>query len=259
MDAQFGTVGLRGGRMARVTILGSGDAFGAGGRLFGTYLVETEATTLLLECGPTVLQGLKRVACDPARIDGVFVSHLHGDHFGGIPFLFMEYRYQTPRTRPIAIYGPSGICDGVTDLFGALYHRIATTDSPFPVTFGEATPGAPIRFADVVVEPFAVSHVSELVCLGYRLRVGGKIICFSGDSGWGPELADAARGADLFLCECSTYDTQLDIHVSYPEIAAEAAGLGCGRVVLTHLGDEVLARAEHLALECATDGMTIDV
>ena len=72
-------------------------------------------------------------------------------------------------------------------------------------------------------------------------------------------FATAAAGADLFLCECSTYETRLDIHVSYPEVAAEAAALGCGRVVLTHLGDEVLARASSLGLECATDGMTIEL
>lgn len=245
--------------MPRVTILGSGDAFGAGGRLFGCYLVETREATFLLECGPTVLQGLKRAACDPARLDFVLVSHLHGDHFGGVPFLFMEYRYQTPRTRPLALYGPPGLCERTERLFAALYHRIADTASPFEAVFEAVRGGAAFRVRDVLVEPFAVSHVPELSCVGYRVTAEGKTICFSGDSAWSPELKAAAAGADLFLCECSTYETRLDIHVSYPEVAAEAAALGCRRILLTHLGDEVLARASSLGLECATDGMTIDL
>lgn len=245
--------------MPRVTILGSSDAFGAGGRLFGCYLVETRTTTLLLECGPTVLQGLKRAGHDPARLDCVLVSHLHGDHFGGIPFLFMEYRYQTPRTRPLGVYGPAGLRERVDDLFSALYRGIAASEEPYEVTYGEVRPGTAFRLGDVLVEPFGVEHVPELTCVGYRVTAEGKTICFSGDSTWGPELKAAADGADLFLCECSTYDTQLEIHVSYPEVAAEAATVDCKRLVLTHLGSEVLERGDEISLECATDGMTIEL
>ena len=245
--------------MPRVTVLGSGDAFGAGGRLFGCYLVETRSATFLLECSPSVLQGLKRVPCDPGRIDFVLVSHFHGDHFGGVPFLLMEYRYQRPRTRPLALYGPSGLRGRVEDLFAALYRRIAAMEAPFEVTYDEVRPGTPFRARDVLIEPFGVSHVPELSCLGYRLTADGKTICFSGDSVWSPELKAAAEGADLFLCECSTYETQLDIHVAYPDVAAEAASLGCSRIVLTHLGEEVLARQSSVTLECATDGMTIEL
>ena len=68
-----------------------------------------------------------------------------------------------------------------------------------------------------------------------------------------------SRGADLFLCECSTYETRLDIHISYPEIAARARDLGCRRLVLSHLGSEPLAHLGELTLECARDGMTLDL
>lgn len=244
--------------MPRVTVLGSGDAFGSGGRLFGCYLVETSTATFMLECGPSVLQGLKRTGRDPGAIDFALISHLHGDHFGGLPFLFMEYRYQTVRARPLALYGPPGMRERVEMLFRALYDSIATSSAPFEARFEEVGPGATLRVQDVVVEPFAVAHVPELACLGYRVTADGRTLCFSGDSAWGPELRAAAAGADLFLCECSTYETRLDIHVAYPQIAAEAASLGCRRVVLTHLGEEVLAHGSSLALECATDGMTID-
>jgi len=106
--------------VVRVTVLGSGDAFGSGGRLHSGYLVEAPGTAFLVDCGPSVLQAMKRIGKDPAALDFVLLSHLHGDHFGGVPFLFMEYRYLHDRTCPFAVYGPPGTERRVRMLFAAL-------------------------------------------------------------------------------------------------------------------------------------------
>src|SRR2546426_4590548 len=118
--------------VVRVTVLGSGDAFGSGGRLHSAYLVETPRHTFLLDCGPTILQALKRNGRDPAAVDFVLLSHLHGDHFGGLPFLFMEYRFEEPRSRPLAVYGPPGTERRVRSLFGALCGGRAPPAPPPP-------------------------------------------------------------------------------------------------------------------------------
>src|SRR5713226_7944298 len=118
--------------VVRVTVLGSGDAFGSGGRLHSAYLVETPTTTFLLDCGPTILQALKSGRRDTETVDFVLVSHLHGDHFGGLPFLFMEYIYERPRRRPLAVYGPFGTERRVRALFAALYEKNAEMPMPFP-------------------------------------------------------------------------------------------------------------------------------
>jgi ribonuclease BN (tRNA processing enzyme) len=243
----------------RVTVLGSGDAFGSGGRLHSAYLVETSGPTFLIDCGPTVLQALKRAGRDPGAIDFVLVSHLHGDHFGGLPFLFMEYRFEQPRTRPIAVYGPQGTERRVRALFGALYERIAADPLPFAVRYNELRGATPRDIAGVRVVPFPVPHASELVAFGYRIEVDGRAILYSGDSAWTEEFVRQSRGADLFICECSTYETRLDIHLAYPELAARVRDLGCRRLVLSHLGSEPLAHLDELTLECAQDGMTIDL
>jgi ribonuclease BN (tRNA processing enzyme) len=111
----------------------------------------------------------------------------------------------------------------------------------------------------VRITPFIVPHADELTCFGYRIDVGGRTILFSGDTGWTEELVAQSRGADLFLCECTTYDTQLALHLSYPEIARRAGDFGCRRLVLTHLGSEPLARRGDLTIECAEDGLVIDL
>jgi len=246
-------------RVARVTILGSGDAFGSGGRLHSAYLVESPPHTFLLDCGPSILQAMKQCGRDPGAVDFVLLSHLHGDHFGGVPFLFMEYRYEEPRSRPFAVYGPPGAERRVRGLFAALYEHIAAEPLPFAVRYEELAAGAARTVGGVRVLPFVVPHTKDLLALAYRIEVGGKTILYSGDSAWTEEFVAQSRGADLFLCECSTYETRLDIHISYPEIAARARDLHCRRLVLSHLGSETLARLDDLTLECARDGMTIDL
>ena len=82
-------------RGATVTFAGSGDAFSNGGR------------HVLLDCGATSLSALKRLGLDPGEIAAVFVSHLHGDHFGGLPFLILDGQFSR-RVRPLAVVGPPG-------------------------------------------------------------------------------------------------------------------------------------------------------
>jgi ribonuclease BN (tRNA processing enzyme) len=246
-------------RVIRVTVLGSGDAFGSGGRLHSAYLTEVTGATFLLDCGPSILQAAKRVAWDLGKLDAVLLTHLHGDHFGGVPFLFMEYRYETPRVRPLAIYGPEGTERRVKTLFAALYERSASEPLPFPVVYHEIPAGEVVRLGEARVTAVRVHHVPELTAFGYRVEVEGRTFLYSGDTAWTDELAEHARDVDLFVCECSTYETQLSIHVSYPEIAARARDLGCRRVVLSHLGSEPLRRRGELRLECARDGMILDL
>jgi ribonuclease BN (tRNA processing enzyme) len=249
-----------GGRcVVRLTVLGSGDAFGSGGRLHSAYLVEAPGTTLLVDCGPTVLQALKQMHVPPERLDAVLLSHLHGDHFGGVPFLLMDYRYDSARTRPVVIAGPGDTQRRVCALYAALYERSASEPPPHPIAWQRVVAREPTTVAGVRVTALPVPHAPELECFGYRLEVGGRTIFYSGDTAWTDEFVAQARDVDLFLCECSTWETRLDLHVSYPEIAGRARGLGCKRLVLTHLGREPLARLGEITLECARDGMVIEL
>jgi ribonuclease BN (tRNA processing enzyme) len=241
----------------QVTVLGSGDAFGSGGRLHSGYLVESAAATFLVDCGPSVLQGLRRCGVDPARIDFVCVSHLHGDHFGGLPFLFMDAMYVTQRTRLLPIYGPPDTERRVRALFRALYEQQADAPPPFPISYTELEPAPRTLVTGIDLEAFVVPHVRELVCYGFRFDIDGRAIVYSGDTGWTDDFVARTHDVDVFICECSSFETEIPIHVAYPQIAARAAALGCRRLVLSHLGQEVLDRRDEVSLELAEDGMVI--
>src|SRR5262245_64069453 len=130
----------------RVTVLGAGDAFCSGGRRHSGYFVEAGEVGFLLDCGATTLQGLKALGIAAKRVDFIAISHLHGDHFGGLPFLFLEYLYEQPRTRPLLIAGPPGTEERVRMLHRTMYRELDALPLCFPLHFRELTPSQAENF-----------------------------------------------------------------------------------------------------------------
>jgi ribonuclease BN (tRNA processing enzyme) len=240
-----------------VTILGSSDAFCSGGHPHATYLVATRRATFLIDCGPTVLLALKRQAVDTASIDFVVISHMHGDHFGGLPFLLLEYIYERPRTRPLLVLGPRGIRDRVWTLMRALYPDVLPDTLPFKLEFRELEPEQPTTVADVAIHPVRVPHQDEDVSLAVLFTSGDKRLLYSGDSPWDDRFVDLARGVDLFLCECTAYEEPMGRHIQWTTLKPLLPSLECRRLVLIHLGRDMRAHCAELGVECATEGLKI--
>jgi ribonuclease BN (tRNA processing enzyme) len=243
----------------RVSFLGTGDAFFAGGRHQAGYLLQDGDRAVLLDIGSSTLASMKQHGIDPSSVDLVLLSHLHGDHFSGLPFLFLQYIYEQKRRRPLHIAGPPGTEERVWALFRALYRDLATDPLPFAVHFTEMAPGAPLTLEGVHVEPFRVPHQEKDVSLGMRVGVAGRTILYSGDTGWTEALVEHSHGTDLFICECCFFESRVAIHLDYPRLADNCGRFGSKRLVLTHLGREVQARRSEVEIELATDGLTVEV
>ena len=243
----------------RITCLGSGDAFSSGGRRMSGYFIETPESALLLDCGPTVLEALRSLRLSVASLDTVFLSHLHGDHFGGMPFLFLHCLYIEPRTRPLRIAGSPGTENHVRSLFELTYADTAAEPLTFELSFTEAIPGTAIETKDIKIVPFPVPHQASPPSLGCEIIAGGRKIVYSGDSGWTEELPARAKNADLFLCECTFFESRTDTHLDYPRIIENIGRFGAKRILLTHLGQEVLDRRGEVSIEMASDGLVIEL
>lgn len=243
----------------KLHILGCGDAFGSGGRLQSSYLVEAKDRLFLLDCGPTALLAMKRAGFDPTRLDAIMISHLHGDHFGGLPFFLIDYLYRQPKNDPLLIAGPPGTETKVRQLFTLMYGG-ANDDKELPMTiFQVLQPDQPARVAGIDVFPFRVRHQNHAISLALKVGYEGKQILFSGDSLWTESFIHQARGVDLFLCECSFYSEQPGMHVNYQTLESHLRRLQCRQLILTHLGEEMLAHRHELAVKTAADGMVVDV
>jgi ribonuclease BN (tRNA processing enzyme) len=246
----------------RLTIIGCGDAFGAGGRLQTAFHLRVGHANYLIDCGVSSLIGMHRLGLKPSDIDAVFISHLHGDHFGGLSWLLLDAQYVSLRTRPLVVTGPRGIEARFVTATEALYPGATTSPRGFTLDFVEYEERSPVEIGGVAVTPFEVKHPSGAPPYALRLEAEGKVLAFTGDTGWVEVLCDVARGADLFISECFQYDKRLEIHLDYKMIDANYARLGAKRVLLTHMGEAMLAHTDQVDASrylLAEDGMILDL
>jgi len=242
----------------RLCFLGSGDAFASGGRAQTCLHLDGGDEPLLIDCGATALMALKRDRIDPASIGWVALSHLHGDHFAGLPWMILDGQF-TDRTRPLVIAGPSGAERRLADAFEALYPGASDVERPFEIRFLELCDGAQCELGPARVTPFEVVHGGGATPYALRVEYGGRVIAFSGDTQWTDRLLEACSGADLFVCECNSFDEQVPGHLDWVTLASKRDQLDCERLVITHMGERMLAHAAELDIEAARDGLVIEL
>ena len=244
-----------------VTFAGSGDAFGSGGRYQACIHLRPEGgDPVLLDCGATSLSALKRLGLDPGEIAAVFVSHLHGDHFGGLPFLILDGQFNR-RTTPLTIAGPPGTADRLRQAMETAFPGSPAARRRFALDVIELAPGSTTTVNGTEVTSWEVDHPSGAPPLALRLRAGGTTIAYTGDTAWTENLAAAADHADLLIAEAYQYDKPVPYHLRYTDLRTHRADLASRRIVLTHMSADMIARAAagELDFETARDGLAIQV
>jgi ribonuclease BN (tRNA processing enzyme) len=242
----------------RLTFLGSGDAFAGGGRFQACLHLAGGAEPLLLDCGATTLVALRRADIDPSSLGFVALSHLHGDHFAGLPWVILDGQFGK-RTKPLRIAGPAGVGERVNKTFEALYPGATTVQRRFETTFGEFTEQTPHQLGPARITPFEVRHSSGAPSYALRVDYGGKVIAYSGDTEWTDALIQVADGADVFVCECNFYERKGPGHMDLMTLRQQRPNINCARLVLTHMSEGMLARAGDVEFEMAADGMVVSL
>ena len=243
----------------RVQFLGSGDAFGSGGRLQSCILVSHPGGRFLVDCGATAMVSLKRFAIDPNSIDGIFLTHLHGDHFGGLPFFILDAQLVSRRTTPVLVAGPPGLPRRLPGAMEAFFPGSSGAKRKFEIELREMESQVPFLAGVARVTPFIGLHPSGDNAYSLRFEVGGKVIACSGDTEWTDALAEAARGADLLVAEAYCFEKKIPFHLDYRTLMERSAGLGIRRTVITHMSDDMLAKAGHVVCDVADDGKIFEV
>jgi ribonuclease BN (tRNA processing enzyme) len=243
----------------QVTFLGCGDAFSSGGRLHTSILVKTSGSQFLVDCGASVMIGIKKFGVNPNDISIILLTHLHGDHFGGVPFFILDAQLVNKRTEPLVIAGPPGTKKRVFEAMEAMFPGSSTVAQKYPLEIVEFELDHINRFGEAAVSPFVVRHPSGAPALALRIELAGKVITYTGDTEWTETLIPAAKGADLLIAECYYFDKKIKYHMDLETLLANLPLINPKKLVLTHMSDDMLARVGTLEYDCAEDGMVIDV
>ncbi len=218
-----------------------------------------ERVNFLIDCGASSLPALKRLGIARDDIDLILITHFHGDHFAGLPFLLLDAQF-TPPDPAAGDRGPEGIETRLTQVMEALFENSSRTKQRFDLSVVALKPEETRSFGAVEVTPYPVVHgESGGPFLAYRVEAEGRVIAYSADTEWTETLIPAARDADLFIAEAYYYDRIVKNHLSLKTLEAHLAEIKPKRLVLTHMSDDMLGRLDTLAYTAASDGMTIEL
>lgn len=220
----------------QLTFLGTGNAFAPHGLCWNGFLVNGKH---LFEAPPQALQSLNRLRIDPNGIETVVLSHQHGDHFLGLPFLLIYWK-EFGRTRPVRIVAPLGTRTALEQVCNLAYPK--ATDAPYGIEWCEAEAGESIECGGLELEPVAVNHDPKLErCLGYHARIDGRRFGYTGDSAMCDGVLDLAQRAEVMVSECASRNLQLPVHMNLVDDMprVRAAMQPTAQLILTHLGPRV--------------------
>jgi ribonuclease BN (tRNA processing enzyme) len=244
-----------------LTIIGCGDAFGSGGRSNTCFMLKTAKATLLIDCGASALPALKAQNIDLNSIDAIVLSHLHGDHFGGLPFFMLDAQFLARRETPFLIAGPPGTRDRLNAAMEVFFPKSTGSKWRFDWRVQEIEVGVPSDVLGHSITTTEVIHQSGAPSTALRLSDGVRTFAYSGDTEWTEALLPIARDADLFICECYGFAGKLTGHMSWENLQPRLRDLGAKQTMLTHMNPSMLARTDEAraaGVLISADGLTME-
>jgi ribonuclease BN (tRNA processing enzyme) len=226
-----------------LTFLGSGNAFTSGGRYWSSFLVDRKYQ---FDAPPTLLPHLKQLGIPPTDLEVIFLTHFHGDHFMGLPFLLLEYVYLTPRTQDLHIVGPPGVQAWIEDFAVRCYPEI-TRGAGYRRVYVEAQPGRDQQAGSITFRAFPMNHVKgSMDAFGYRVKINGKTIAYTGDTMFCDEIVELARGCQVLVADCTYAEGSGPEHMGLDDVKIVRERISPETtIILTHLNGEPKTNGLH--------------
>ena len=212
------------------------------------------AAKFLIDCGASSLIAMKQFGVSLLDVETILITHLHGDHFAGIPFFILDSQLISRRTAPLIIAGPPGLEERIYRAMEVMFPGSSNVKQKFAITYLEIPESTPTTIGALLVTAEQVLHGSGAPSYALRVECTGKTIVYTGDTEWTDSLIKIAAGADLFIAEAYYYEKKMKNHLNYRTLLARRQELRCKRIILTHMSDDMLGRLNSLEFEYAEDG-----
>ena len=223
--------------VAELTILGSGTCAATRARSMAGYHLAYNGKSMLLDIGDGALRRMLEAGIPYPDVDAIFISHHHIDHIADlVPYLWaVRYSPEVQRHRPLYIVGPPGTnewYESLADAFGEWM-----LDLPFSLII-EDRESESWTWQEIEIETQPMRH--SVPVNGYRFTLGGRILVYTGDTGYHANVVQLAREADLLIIECSFLDDgePMETHMTPSGVGRVASEAGVKKVVLTHMYPE---------------------
>jgi ribonuclease BN (tRNA processing enzyme) len=243
----------------RLQVLGCGDAFGSGGRFHTCFHVDASEDSpggFLIDCGASSLIAIRRFGVEPNRIHTVFLTHLHGDHFGGLPWLILDGQLVSGRTQPLTVVGPPGTAERLPAAMEVLFPGSSTAERRFRVVLEEMEAGRPVVTGGVRATAYAMRHPSGAPAHALRIEAAGKVVSYTGDTEWVEDIVAVGHGADLLIAEGYTVERPVKFHLDWATLKRRLPQIGPKRLMLTHMSPEMIAHPPDGYI-AAEDGLVV--
>ncbi len=211
--------------------LGVGEACDPGHGNTSVLVNSAENAMVLLDCGFTAAHRFFAACADPDRLDAVWISHFHGDHFFGIPLLLLRF-WDMGRSRPLALVGQAGTEEKIRALMEMAYPGFMVKLG-FALHFHETAPGTTLSLAGLQWRTAPTLHSQPN--LGLLLDDGRCRLYYSGDGRPGDAVADLVRDCDLAIHEAFRIEDEVQGHGSIAGCRRLKARAGIHRLALVHL------------------------
>jgi ribonuclease BN (tRNA processing enzyme) len=240
--------------------LGTGDAFNTDGKAHQSLLIKTAALQFLVDAGPTCLYQMAALSLLPEELDYIFITHFHGDHTAGLPFLFLYLEKKRKASRLPVIIGPRGIKKRCRALCQAAYRD---TNLGKNFDFQEFSP----RYTKGICfgnessfDIYPVTHKPESI--GYRFYLNNKVIAFTGDAAMDDKVLRLINNSDAAIIECNLEKPVQLSHTSLEEFVNNLPEIKARCIIPVHTTKEILKKIELLGDDricMAADGKTITI
>lgn len=222
---------------------GTGNAFNYDGYANQAVLIKTDKTALCIDAGPTLLYRLKKEDIDPGMITHLLITHFHGDHTAGIPFLLLYFDEFLPGQK-LTICGPKGIKSCVRGLIEAAY-KGSPLDKMVEYREYPVSKTNNIHLTEkITFDIYPMDHSPE--SLGYRFKTADKIIAITGDTKWNSNIPFLFDQADIGIIECTTVEPSPHKHISFEEFKTHRHQLNCQTIIPVHVYNKTLAKLKEL-------------